>query len=1140
MSRGRKWLLGTSAVLLLLIAAFTWLVTTESGARWALARAEPMLPEALTIGDLSGSLAGGLRIDSVSWNDNAANVTVERVFVDARILPLLSRRVYVDRLEVGAATVELLPAADGSESAGGLPEVRLPIDLWILDSSFADIAIVTDRGSFEIDTVDLAARMQGAELELERLHVESEALAVSVDGRVRFAGSYRTTANVDWRWTDDLEYAGRLRISGDLDSYDVEHALDAPVIVASRGTVSVDDEGVALDLEHEWQNVDWNFGESRLVSGDGTLITTGTPESIDVSLNAAAQFDTLPESRISLRGNVDRERLLIDEGSLQSELGQLEFSGNVGLAPELLLEFRLAGVDPARASELLTGELSAAGQVEADLTDGAIRASIRVADFGGEINGADVAGSASIDWADAELRIADSMVAVGENRISIEGSLSDVVAMSIDFAFEAPQQILAGAGGSLEGRIDVSGARDAPDLRLSASATELQFGIYRVSRTSIESTIRSTDLSIVDLRASGIAIGGETIDELEASVSGSLEQHRLSVFAGAGTAELAIGAVGGLGETGWSGEIAEFDVDTELFGNWAVNASSPIALSPNALELGELCIVSASTDGRICASASMAAGDDSGLNIEIDALPFAALPLGLPETTRVEGSLDARVEVQVVEDSINGSGSVGIRDASLSSLIDGEELTISFTEAGAEASIVDNRGTASARFTLGGGGGSASIELLSAGVFDVDAAIEGEANLSLADADLFAFLLPALSDPYGVVEGTFAIGGTPADPEFTGALTLNDGRFAVRQAGIVVFDVSGRVEQRSTGRLSLSGSGRSGDGSVSIEGETIVSAETGIRSEVRIRGENFELLRLPDWQFAASPDVGIVFDDRRAIVTGTLAIPRASITLRQIPESAVSASPDVIVHRPDGEVVSRGRRIDIDVEVSLGEDIAFSGFGLETGLEGALRVRGGTDEPYTGVGRLSLTGGRYEAYGQDLEIELGNLIFNGPLDEPQLDVRAVRRTTDVTAGILLTGTPSQLRSELVSEPEVSDAEALSYLLTGRSLENASSAGDGDTLNQAAFALGLSGAGAIVSQIRSDLGLDALSVEGGSSGSRIVAGKQISSRLFVEYGYGLIDQIGELLLRYQLNDRLILESRTGSVSNLDLVYSVKKK
>ena len=263
MTWGRKWLLGTTALLLLLGVLFAWLVATESGARWVLARAEPALPDALTIDTVSGTLAGGLQIDTLSWNDAAANVVVEDVFVDVRILPLLSRRVYVDRLEVGAATVRLLPAADEAPSDGGLPEIRLPIDLWLLDASFADIAIESDGSELKIDSVNLAARMEGSELEIEQLEIKGDALAISVDGRARLAGNYRAAANVAWQWSDDLNYAGRLRLTGELDRYDIEHALTAPVSVASNGSISLTNGDLTLDLAHEWQDVDWTLGDQR-------------------------------------------------------------------------------------------------------------------------------------------------------------------------------------------------------------------------------------------------------------------------------------------------------------------------------------------------------------------------------------------------------------------------------------------------------------------------------------------------------------------------------------------------------------------------------------------------------------------------------------------------------------------------------------------------------------------------------------------------------------------------------------------------------------------------------------------------------------------------------------------------------------
>ena len=91
-----------------------------------------------------------------------------------------------------------------------------------------------------------------------------------------------------------------------------------------------------------------------------------------------------------------------------------------------------------------------------------------------------------------------------------------------------------------------------------------------------------------------------------------------------------------------------------------------------------------------------------------------------------------------------------------------------------------------------------------------------------------------------------------------------------------------------------------------------------------------------------------------------------------------------------------------------------SGFGLQTGVSGQLRLEGGSLKPYTGHGRVSLHDGRYTAYGQKLEIERGELAFNGPLDAPNLDVRAVRKMPDVTAGVQLTGQPYRLKSTVFS------------------------------------------------------------------------------------------------------------------------------
>jgi translocation and assembly module TamB len=307
---------------------------------------------------------------------------------------------------------------------------------------------------------------------------------------------------------------------------------------------------------------------------------------------------------------------------------------------------------------------------------------------------------------------------------------------------------------------------------------------------------------------------------------------------------------------------------------------------------------------------------------------------------------------------------------------------------------------------------------------------------------------------------------------------------------------------------------------------------------VFIHGERFEIVRLPDLNVAASPDVRIIVDDDRIYTVGGVGIPLADIDIQTVPTTAHRPSRDAVVYGREDR--NRGsRKTVMDVNVTLGDDVHLSGFGLETDLTGSLRIQRTPQTPLTGNGRISLQDGRFEAYGQDLEVENGELFFSGPLDNPLFDVRAVRKLPEVTAGIHVTGNPGRLSSELFSDPDMSEAEALSYLLTGRPL-NIADSGDGDLLNQAAFALGMSQAGAITSQVRSSLGLETLTVEGGLDDSRIIAGKRIGGRLLVEYGYGLVDQLGTLILKYQVNERLTLESSTGSVSTVDLIYNVRRK
>ncbi|MEO0576826.1 MAG: translocation/assembly module TamB domain-containing protein, partial [Pseudomonadota bacterium] len=139
-------------------------------------------------------------------------------------------------------------------------------------------------------------------------------------------------------------------------------------------------------------------------------------------------------------------------------------------------------------------------------------------------------------------------------------------------------------------------------------------------------------------------------------------------------------------------------------------------------------------------------------------------------------------------------------------------------------------------------------------------------------------------------------------------------------------------------------------------------------------------------------------------------------------------------------------------------------------------------------------------------------------------------------GVDITGTPGDLSSSLFASPALDDAQTLSVLLTGRRLSGASAA-EGNALSDAAITLGLRQAFGVSAVIRDAVGLDTLTVDGGGRDGRLLAGKQISEDLYLQYAYGVFDQISSVLLRWQLNQRLALESTSGETQSVDLIYQV---
>jgi translocation and assembly module TamB len=426
--------------------------------------------------------------------------------------------------------------------------------------------------------------------------------------------------------------------------------------------------------------------------------------------------------------------------------------------------------------------------------------------------------------------------------------------------------------------------------------------------------------------------------------------------------------------------------------------------------------------------------------------------------------------------------------------------------------------------------------------------LSGALTVQVPDITVIRDLLEDIEQVEGRLEGEANLSGTLAAPGFRGKLALIDGAVELSRPGISLNDVQIALSGQERGEIDISATASSGPGWVQVKGSAWVTTD-GLSSDLRLTGEDFQLIDLPEARVHISPAMNLALSGDKISVQGEVKVPSARIKLKSLPESSVRVSPDqVIVQGQDDETTATPdtRRIDASLRLILGEDVRFEGLGLKAKLAGNLLLTEQPGQLTTASGSINLTEGTYKAYGQNLTIERGRLLYAGGLvTEPGLDVRAVRRpAAGVEVGVEAQGSLRNPRFSLFSQPAMSQSEQLSYLVLGRPLEGGTSSEEGNAMNRAALALGLAGGEFVAGQFGEKLGVDSIGIESGpneaTEEASLVVGKYLSPKLYVGYGVGLFDPVSTIRMSYSISSNWKLVTETSSeASGADLYYTIDR-
>jgi translocation and assembly module TamB len=1099
------WTGGALAALLLpVVGLVAWLLFTNSGARWIAGTVTQRFAPQVKYGDLQGTIAGRLQVSDFRFEDGPkkAKIRIARMSVDPTLSMLFSRELRIERATV-AGLVFTLPEQ---------PEEKEDEPLWIeppLEVSVRDFALED-------------ARVFDGEKQL--LHLKQLGIAA--------------------HWSREAIVVERLELLPG----DIEGSL------AARGRITPEGETVRAVLNARWRDVVIPAElAGRVLASEGEVDIDGTPE----RYAAKGKFDIGPPDDlaqvvIDVKGT-DRQAT-IHALEVTQRAGRLSLAGSVEFKP------RVAWDVSARADDFNPGAFAAQwpGRIDLDfatrgeLAEQGPRGQVRIASLSGELRGRPLDGKGQLEFA-APSRLAGNLaVSSGKSRVSVRGDAGEAINAKVNLQVASLNDWAPNTRGSLTGQFRVRGAWPKLAIEGSAGGKSLalagepdangrQENLAQARSVRVTANMKSPldPEGSVDIDARNIEVSGFKFQGAQLKGSGNQSKHRVALQASGAPLVVTMEIAGGLGQGGWSGELQKLKLnarDVDL----ALRKPAQVKFGGGAFSLAESCF--ASDDSSLCVAANLAQDGSLQASYNFDRVQLALANALAPEAMhgQLRGEMRGAGKVRRAADGqwfgeagvTSPSAQLVMRDDEPGESVLGQHTWLLYENLELRANLEGTRADARVSADLDHGGriaGNLQVTQLTAAA----PALRGEFEASLPSLAPFAAFVPTVANLNGQVDGKIQVGGTTAAPEFTGNAQATKLQADLGQLGIELREGEVTAEAARGGGFKLAGHVSSGKGKVDLQG---TMSERGV-VDARIRGENFLAADIPAANVVVTPDLALTGDPKGYLLKGEVTIPRADVNLQKLPkDEAPGVSPDVVVVR-DGQVVQSVAKqsalpLTAAITVRLGDAINITGYGLDATVGGQLMVREAPGEPTTGSGQLTVSG-KYKAYGQDLTVREGRLLFAGtPLDNPRLSMVAMREIDDdLSTGLRIAGSAKRPVITVVSSPEVGEADALSYLVTGRSLSDVGSASGSsqDALASATRSLEGAAGGLVAKRIGKRLGLDEAGVEENDmiGGSALTIGEYLSPRLYLSYGVGLFEPGEVIALRYKLSDDVGVKVERGT-------------
>lgn len=1119
----------------------------------------------LTLRNLSASYQGDKQAHRVSvsnlssqWGSLAGELTLGA----QAPLPLSGT------LRVASKYVENWPVQATLALSGSVAELQAKVDATV-----GPVTVTADLGLSPLadDPLrSLMVRTSNLDLAVFDARLPHTAITLQVEaagkGREALAGRLRAT-NADPGSLDRTQLPLRQLDAGfsanarALKLYDA--VLDLGEAGTASGTASIEPGRIAASLQVRALNLRALRRDLRSTSMAGRLEVESLADRQRIVADLREK-----NLRVEARAEIMEDRVRVEHLLARSGAAQFTASGSLDLKGGMawMARGRLRGFDPARFGDFpaarINGTVDARGVLRPQW-----RADLKYALSSSRFRGQPLEGNGKLSLSASRVHDADAQLSLAGNRIRVRGGFGKA-GDSLSFDLDAPRLAALGlaafgptsfkptasrstvsAGGTgIEGRVrangTVAGTLARPEIDVDAEAAALRYDGLRIERWTARARLEQADDPRLKLRMriAGAQRGELVLDEIGVDANGTLGAHVLNITAISKPVRVTARLDGGWNRLNkiWAGKLARLEGQ----GDYAFRMTDPARLElargramlgATSVHFEQTLITLAETryrDGELVAVGSIT-GVRAARVLALIGSPAGvqtSLVIGGRWSLKVGKAFDGLVELARESGDVVIVGdealALGLRDARMELRAEANKLTGRFVLAGTglsaqgEAhSVLERRGAA------WGVSGTAPLEV--------------EARATLQSIRAFAALASRAVTADGSVALELRGSGTIAEPKLQGSIT-GDGLLVENiEQGVFLRDGTLRAKFSDDAITVEQFTIKGGAGSFGVRGR--LAARAGApRIDLEWTAQKLALVQHPDLRLIVSGAGKLGVDDARIALTGKLSADQGRVELRSHTAPALGADVVVAGREPRVSLTQRALNSELDLMLDLGPDFLVTGRGAELRLAGRVRLSSTPGSMLQAQGDINVVRGTYVAYGQTLVIDKGVLHFAGPVDNPALELRAMRKNQEVAAGVEVTGTARNPLVRLISEPEVPDAEKLSWLVLGRRVESGAT-DDAQALQASAVAMAAGlGTMPLQQQLARAVGLDEISYmpsADGTEGGVVAVGKRISDKVYISHHHSVSTATNTLRISYQLSRFWSLRTESGDTDAVDLFFTI---